>query len=339
METAIDASEDPSGRELPSAPSRGGSSAAGDIYSIGWWIESADDEIYGPVSRATLGRFLNQRVLSPNTLVRHCTEPTKRPVIDVPGVREGLPAGASLLAHGDKLGEAWPRRKRERLALAQDSLPCVWKNRPAVLVCVRCGAPYCEKLRAKPFKRQFYFCQRCQSRLYNRRALACILDFFLLYLLFVIVPLSVVGALHVAGALVVTEATIGGIYYGLLVAYTLAFAVRDRVMTNAGPGKRVLGLRVVQTTDGHTPLTYGQAFLRWLALYVPVFGLIDLSAPYRDPLMRRYGDRWAGTRVIDTEGRLSRLRQRVQWRLFKKKGVRLANPVVIPMSAFAQIAE
>ena len=48
--------------------------------------------------------------------------------------------------------------------------------------------------------------------------------------------------------------------------------------------------------------------------------------------MRRFGDRWAGTRVIDTEGRLTQLRQRVAERLFKKKGVQLINPVQTPLS-------
>ena len=130
---------------------------AADLQSIGWWIESADDEIYGPVSRATLVRFLSEGVISPNTLVRHSAEFTKCPAMDVPGVREALPAGTSFLPHGDRLEEAWPRRKREQLALAADSIPCVWKNQPAVLVCLRCGAPYCDKYRARPRKSSFTF--------------------------------------------------------------------------------------------------------------------------------------------------------------------------------------
>jgi hypothetical protein len=58
---------------------------ASDIYSIGWWIGSIDDAICGPASRATVSRFLAERVIPPNTLVCHCTEMTKRPAIDVPG--------------------------------------------------------------------------------------------------------------------------------------------------------------------------------------------------------------------------------------------------------------
>ena len=32
------------------------------------------------------------------------------------------------------------------------------------------------------------------------------------------------------------------------------------------------------------------------------------SVPYRDPLLRRYGDRWAGTRVLDSERKLAKAR-------------------------------
>jgi hypothetical protein len=54
--------------------------------------------------------------------------------------------------------------------------------------------------------------------------------------------------------------------------------------------------------------------------------------------MRRYGDRWAGTRVIDTDSRLTRLRQQIAYRLFNKKGVQLTNPVQTPLSEFARTA-
>jgi uncharacterized RDD family membrane protein YckC len=305
-----------------------------DIYSIGWWIESADDDTYGPASRATLVRFLAEGVISPNTLVRHCTEATKRPAIDVPGVREAVSTGASFLAHGDKLSETWPRRTKERLALAQDALPCAWKNRPAVLVCLRCGAPYCEKYRAKPFKRQFFFCRRCQSKVYNRRIGALIVDSFFLYVVTFVVAFLVGFSLGRAG-LVTSKAALNIVGYGVGFVFALGFVFRDSLFGSSGPGKRVVGLRVVRTTDGQTPVGYGQAFLRWLAMSIPVFGLFDVSAPYRDPLMRRYGDRWAGTRVIDTESRIKLVRDQILRRL-RKKGIQLLNPVQTPMSTFAR---
>jgi uncharacterized RDD family membrane protein YckC len=307
-----------------------------DRYSIGWWIESADDEIYGPASRATLVRFLGEGVISPNTLVRHCTEMTKRPVIDVPGVREGIPAGANLLSHGDKLSAAWPRRKKHRLALAQDSIPCVWKNQPAVLVCLRCGGPYCQKLQAKPFNRQFYFCRRCQAKLYNARAFAYIVDSFLLAGLLVLIPFVAIGIM--IDSRILTQQQGGGLIYLFWFLNAIVFLFRDRIFGDAGPGKRLFGIHVVRSNDGQTPLGSGQAFIRWLSLMIPFFNLFDLSVPFRDPLMRRYGDRWAGTRVIDTDSRLTRLRQQIAYRLFNKKGVQLTNPVQTPLSEFARTA-
>lgn len=305
-----------------------------DRYSIGWWIESADDEIYGPASRATLGRFLADGVISPNTLVRHCTEMAKRPVVDVPGVRDTIPAGANLLAHGDKLSAAWPRRKKDRLALAQDTIPCVWKNQPAVLVCLRCGGPYCQKLQAKPFNKQFYFCRRCQAKLYNARAFAYVLDSFVLAALLVLLPLVVLGFLGQAHVL--SEQQVGGLVYLFWFLNAIVFLFRDRIFGDACPGKRLFGIHVVRSDDGRTALGSGQAFIRWLSLMIPVFNLFDLSAPFRDPLMRRYGDRWAGTRVIDTDSRLARLRQEIAYRLFNRKGVQLTNPVQTPLSEFAR---
>ena len=53
-----------------------------DPYEIGWYIESADEETYGPVSRQTLHRFLEVGTISPNTLVRHCTQPEAAPAAD-----------------------------------------------------------------------------------------------------------------------------------------------------------------------------------------------------------------------------------------------------------------
>ena len=79
-------------------------------------------------------------------------------------------------AIGDKLDEAWPARSAIGQALAEDSLPCWRHKRPAVLVCVRCHAPYCNKCRAKPFSKQFFLCRRCQAGMYNRRFVALILD-------------------------------------------------------------------------------------------------------------------------------------------------------------------
>ena len=97
----------------------------------------------------------------------------------------------------------------------------------------------------------------------------------------------------------------------------LLFA-RDSLFGGAGIGKRLAGLRVVQTKDGRTPLGYGQGVVRWLSQFIPIFNLVDAVAPYYDPLLRRYGDRWAGTRVLDSDRKLAKDRYKLARRLIKK---------------------
>jgi uncharacterized RDD family membrane protein YckC len=284
-----------------------------DPYAIGWYLESADEEIYGPVSRRTVRRFLEDKTITPNTLVRHCTQPESRPVADQPAIMDQFALELTGPGLGDRLADAWPRKKREQQALAEDALPCAWHKRPAVLVCVRCHAPYCNRCRAKPFRKQFYLCKRCQVGLWNRRFGALFLDNILLF----VVPFyGVVIALIALGARD-SSTTTATIYIVQAISIGLIF-FRDALFRGAGPGKRSAGLRVVQSRDGTTPLSYSQAIVRWLSQCIPIFNLFDATAAYSDPLLRRYGDRWAGTRVIDTERRLAKDREKIAQRLIKK---------------------
>ncbi len=301
-----------------------------DPYEIGWYIESADEETYGPVSRRALRRFLEDKTITPNTLVRHCTQPEAKPAADQPVIMEQLALAATGSALGDRLPEAWPRKARDRQALAEDAVPCAWHKRPAVLVCVRCQAPYCNRCRAKPFRKEFFLCRRCQGNIYNRRAVALIVDTSVLFY----VPFAVVG---------VTMALLGaGESQGQLVIKIIAlvctalFLFRDSVFRGAGIGKRMTGLRVVQSKDGKTPITYGQGVVRWLSQYIPFFNLYDAAVPYRDPLLRRVGDRWAGTRVIDTERKLAKARGKLARRLIKK-GVQPARELGMTMEDLARL--
>ncbi len=195
---------------------------------------------------------------------------------------------------------------------------------------VRCHAPYCDKCRAKPFRKQYYLCKRCQLNLYNRRASAWVLDNIILGFAPYIAAFVVVAVLG--------EGTTAAIIVLLvqLVGLILLF-LRDSLFGGAGPGKRAAGLRVVQDKDGVTPLTNGQGFVRLLSLCIPLFNLVDMSVPYRDPLIRRYGDRWAHTRVIDTIGKLAKVRAGIVKRLLKK-GYRPAPEVGMTMEEFARTA-
>ena len=55
---------------------------------------------------------------------------------------------------------------------------------------------------------------------------------------------------------------------------------RDSLFGGAGPGKRMVGLRVVKSEDGTSPLTYGQSVVRWLSQLIPIFNLVDAAAAY-----------------------------------------------------------
>jgi uncharacterized RDD family membrane protein YckC len=299
-------------------------------YEVGWYIESADEEIYGPVSRNALCRFLEEKTITPNTLVRHCTQPEAKPAADQPAIREQLSLDTKGSAVGDKLAETWPRKKRDRQALAEDSLPCAWHKRPGTLVCVRCHAPYCDKCRAKPFSKQFFLCRRCQSGMYNRRVVALIVDNMIL----LTIPILIATAIL---ALIGTGETQAALIINIVSYASLALLfVRDSLFGGAGLGKRATGLRVVQSQDGTSPLTYRQGFVRWLTYFIPIFNLVDYSIPYRDPLLRRYGDRWAGTRVLDTERKLAKVRYKLARRLIKK-GVQPAPEVGLTMEGLARI--
>src|SRR3954469_1391941 len=164
-----------------------------DPYEIGWYVESADEETYGPVSRNTLVRWLEDKAITPNTLVRHCTQAEAGPLADQAVLRDRLGLEDIKSAVGDRLEDAWPRKSRDRLALAEGSLPCARHRRPATLVCVRCHAPYCGKCQMKPLKKQYFLCRRCQSSVYNRRIGALMLDTLLLVYVPMIAVVIVVG--------------------------------------------------------------------------------------------------------------------------------------------------
>jgi len=302
-----------------------------DPYEIGWYIESADEDIYGPVSRKSLRHLLEDKTITPNTLVRHCTQREARPAADQPVIMEHLSLDTKGSVIGDHLAEAWPRKKRDRLALAEGPLPCAWHKRPAVLVCVRCHAPYCGRCQAKPLRKQFFLCRRCQTGVWNRRFAALLLDTMAL----VYLPSIVVG---ITLAMIGTGETQLGLVINVLQLFCLILLfLRDSLFGGAGIGKRSAGLRVVQSQDGKTPLTYGQGVVRWLSQFIPIFNLVDAAAAYSDPLMRRYGDRWAGTRVLDSDRKLAKDRYKLARRLIKK-GVQPAPQVGMTMEDLARIA-
>lgn len=271
-----------------------------DPFEIGWWIESSDESFYGPVSRATLRRFVEEGHVSPNTLVRHVTQPDTKPMADQVGMMAGLKPAPGAASGGDRLSEVWPRKWRDQQALAETAIPCARHKKPAVSFCVRCRAPYCNSCRTKPYGEPFFFCRHCQSNNHNRRFIALIVD----GIVFVYAPmLGAVAVFGVANEVLINLVQLGG---GAVIL------VRDSLFNGAAPGKRLMGLRVVNIEDEAKPISYGQGVLRWLSQLIPIYSLFDAFAPLRDPLQRRYGDRWAGTRVVDTPSKRVKARAKIQ---------------------------
>src|SRR5207253_1480456 len=101
--------------------------------------------------------------ITPNTLVRHCTHSETKPVADQVGMTAGLALDPNAPATGDRLEQAWPRKWRDQLVLAEGTAPCSRHKKPAVLFCIKCHAPYCSKCRQKPYSKQFYLCRYCQA--------------------------------------------------------------------------------------------------------------------------------------------------------------------------------
>ena len=204
-----------------------------DPYEIGWYIESADEDIYGPLSRRSLRRFLEEKTITPNTLIRHCTQAEAKPAADQPGITAQLSLEGKGSSIGDRLSEAWPRKASSDHQLrAEDSLPC-WRHRkPAVLVCLRCHAPYCNKCRAKPFRKQFFLCRRCQMGTWNRRFGALILD----YIVFLYLPTIVAGVVVAASGAGTTSLLM--INVAQLIGFILIFTRDAIAFKGAGLGKR-----------------------------------------------------------------------------------------------------
>ena len=294
---------------------------------FGWWIESTDEEIYGPVTRATLIRFLTEGVISPNTAVRHCSQETFAAAADL-GFSSEL-TGPAPLRTGDTLGKSWPKKSRDRIALAESDVQCAYHKKPAILSCIRCLAPYCSKCQLKKRNATYFMCKKCQAGIYNRRILAYFFDSFT----FIFVPIVGIGlpAIFVLGP-ATGEPLINLLNFG----GTVLFFVRDAMFGGAGPGKRIFGLKVVKHEDGVSPLSYGQGIVRSLAHLIPLFNLVDASSPYRDPLQRRYGDAWAKTRVLDTDAKLAKVRENVRQKL-ENKGIELEQTSVTTLPEFARI--
>jgi uncharacterized RDD family membrane protein YckC len=175
----------------------------------------------------------------------------------------------------------------------------------------------------------YYMCKKCQAGIFNRRFVAYIGDSFLIN----VFPTLGAGCFLGAAGAPESAAVLVNI---VSVGSTGVFIIRDAVLGGAGPCKRLFGLTVVKHEDGVTPLSYGQAFVRWLGHLIPIFNLVDASRAHSDPLQRRFGDSWAKTRVLDTSAKVARVRAWARAKL-QRKGIEFPTDAVMSLEEFARI--
>ena len=161
-----------------------------DPYEIGWYVESADEETYGPVSRNTLVRWLEET----GDHAEHAgppLHPGRGRAAGGPGRAQGPTRSRSDQAGGRgppgrRLAPQEPRSAR-RWRRARSPAPGTGGPRPSSASDAM--LPYCGKCQMKPLKKQFFLCRRCQASIYNRRVGALMLDTLLL----IYVPMIAVG--------------------------------------------------------------------------------------------------------------------------------------------------
>jgi uncharacterized RDD family membrane protein YckC len=126
-----------------------------------------------------------------------------------------------------------------------------------------------------------------ETRVSGRRYIAHLADGVVLALIFVVVavPAAIVSDALLAIVLVV-YVTIGQVVY---------FVLAQR-RTGRTPGKRLVGIRVVDA-DGQTPTT-GALLKRSVPLLVEYFYIIAWLSMMGSPYRQRFGDRWGGTYVV-----------------------------------------
>lgn len=263
---------------------------------IGWFCEAS-----GPFTLAEMQRRWAAGELDRDDQVRHALEPQPGFAGDVEEFRE---ATAPTI-----------------------DIPCLHHpKRTALSFCLCCWAPICQKCMIGDRN-----CRRCHRGLYDRRLLAGVLDFCILpWLLFAVAGFSY--------ALKGSHESPYYFEYSLIFGYPILLACYVLQKDWRGSlGKWMLGLRAVDLETrlpcGALPalqrnLLLAAVFFAPLALYqwnhpyllviFPILALVELSLAYRDPMMRRPSDYWAGTRVLRTlagvHGRRADTRRRLKAR-------------------------
>jgi uncharacterized RDD family membrane protein YckC len=152
----------------------------------------------------------------------------------------------------------------------------------------------------------YQVCPKCHSDFAWKRAFAHLIDIVAANIILgiLVVVILVIGALLIAGAgqtsssdaAAATAMILFMLLYGFIFIAMYAFLLLRDGFNGQSPGKKVLGLQVINTVTG-VPIRFGDSFKRNLILIVPVLPIMVAVQIFTANGMR-IGDEWAQTKVI-----------------------------------------
>ena len=152
----------------------------------------------------------------------------------------------------------------------------------------------------------YQVCPKCHSNFAWKRAFAHLIDIVAANIILgiLVVAALVIGAVLIAGAgqtsssdaAAATAMLLFMLLYGFIFLAMYAFLLLRDGFNGQSPGKKVLGLQVINTVTG-VPIRFGDSFKRNLILIVPVLPIVVAVQIFTANGMR-IGDEWAQTKVI-----------------------------------------
>ena len=146
--------------------------------------------------------------------------------------------------------------------------------------CLKCGNT--EDVLELPGHR--LYCSKCRKRIANRRLLAFLIDYFVIYILCYIVIFTLVKT----ESLVVLYTPYIPLFYMLL---------KDALFAGQSIGKKVLGIQVIDVSNG-AACSYLESFKRNLPIFFVPFALLFGTADILKKKIQRFGEGWANTVVV-----------------------------------------
>jgi len=163
-----------------------------------------------------------------------------------------------------------------------------------LLNCPICGTST-QRSKTKPLY-DVPVCKTCSNGFARKRQMAFAIDATIWETSWQILLLVAAYFMMTSMGLQRTQEILGGVVLDWIIPWVvlpLIFSFKDG-FSGMSPGKRWLGLQVVDSAT-REPIDFQQSFRRNVGMIIPVVPLIIASQLRRGC---RWGDRWAGTRVI-----------------------------------------